>query len=429
MCGQYADASGRSIRGKKAPFVTYGHSKDHRPDLKQLLFILTTSADGGVPVQFRCEAGNASDARTHEETLDALCKATGRRDFLYVADSKLCSRDPMNHIDQAGGRFVCVMPRSRKEDAEFRAWIQKKPPDWQLVYDRPNPRRRKGPRDRWWTFRAELPSREGWTVVWVHSALAALHQEHVRHDRLARAKEDLAALAERLAGPRPRLRAKAEIVEHVEALLKKHHVDRYLKVELVQAEDHSFQQDGPGRPGPKTRYVRKTRKFWRLTWKLDEDAIAYDRKSDWMYPLLTNDRKLTDAEVLDAHKRQPMIEKRFAQAKTIHEVAPVLLKNEGRVEALFFLHFLALLVAALLERELRRAMKRDDILELPLYAEERTSEKPTAEQIFRLFSHTERHILLCDGLTVRPFPPQLTELQLRVLNLLDVPMTAFQHVT
>ena len=60
FCGQYRAARGRRIRGKRAPFITYGYSKDHRPDLKQLLFILTTSQDGGVPVQFRCEAGNAS---------------------------------------------------------------------------------------------------------------------------------------------------------------------------------------------------------------------------------------------------------------------------------------------------------------------------------------------------------------------------------
>ena len=55
--GQYAAARGRSVRGRKAPFITYGYSKDHRPDLKQLLFILSTTRDGGVPVQFRCEAG------------------------------------------------------------------------------------------------------------------------------------------------------------------------------------------------------------------------------------------------------------------------------------------------------------------------------------------------------------------------------------
>ena len=60
LTGQYREAKGRSLRGKQAPWITYGFSKDHRPDLKQLLFILTTSADGGVPVQFRC------DARQHQ---------------------------------------------------------------------------------------------------------------------------------------------------------------------------------------------------------------------------------------------------------------------------------------------------------------------------------------------------------------------------
>jgi transposase len=114
-------------------------------------------------------------------------------------------------------------------------------------------------------------------------------------------------------------------------------------------------------------YRRDIRRRWRLHWKLDEDALAYDRKSDGMYPLLTNDRELFPRQVLEAHKRQPTIEKRFEQTKTVHEVAPVLLKNEGRVEALFFLYFLALLAQALLERELRRAMRGAGIRELPLY--------------------------------------------------------------
>jgi transposase len=53
-----------------------------------------------------------------------------------------------------------------------------------------------------------------------------------------------------------------------------------------------------------------------------------------MYPLITNDRGKSPAQVLEAHKGQPMIEKRFEQIKTVHEIAPVLLKNEGRIEAL-----------------------------------------------------------------------------------------------
>ena len=426
--GQYGDASGRALRGKRAPFITYGYSKDHRPDLKQLLFILTTSEDGGVPVQFRCEAGNESDSRTHEETWDALCRAVGHKDFLYVADSKLCNRDAMNHIDGHGGRFVCVMPRSRGEDAEFRKWLQTNEPAWEPARNLPNPRRRRGPRDRWWAFRPELPSREGWPVIWVHSALLALRQEHTRRERLARATQELHDLNAKLIGPRPRRRSRKEIQERVAAILRKRKVVRYLVVTTVQDEEHLFRQTGPGRPGPNTRFVRKTRKFWRLTWELDDKAIAYDRKSDGMYPLLTNDRELTNRQALDAHKRQPTIEKRFEQIKTVFELAPVLLKNEGRVEALFFVYFLALLVQSLIERELRRAMQREGLPNLPLYPEERTTQRPTAEQVLRLFTLAQRHVLCRDNKDVRVFEPELTDLQQQVLALLKVPETAYSRL-
>ena len=428
FCGQYPNAVGRSLRGKRAPYITRGNSKDHRPDLKQLLFILTTSRDGAVPMQFRCEAGNKNDDRTHQETWTALCEATGRKDFLYVADCKLCNREALDHIDQNGGRLVCVIPRSRLEDKEFRKWIQDHTPSWELVRDRPNPRRRKGLRDRWWTFRYPTPSREGWPVVWIRSSIAAICQEQTRREQIAKAEEELKDLAERLSGPRPRLRIRKEIEERLENLLSRHRVARYIKVELIQDEEHSYSQESRGRPGPNTRYKRKTRRFWRLTWKLDEAAIDYDRKSDGMYPLLTNDRSLTNAQVFDAHKRQPEIERRFEQAKTVLEIAPVLLKNEGRIEALFFLYFLALLIQALIERQLRLEMKAENIVSLPIYPEERHSRRPTADQVFRLFSHLSRHELRCEGQLVRHFEPELTDLQCMVLRLLKIRKEVYSKI-
>lgn len=87
FCGQYRNAAARRAGGRSAPLIVYGYSKDHRPDLKQLLFILTTSADGGVPVQFRAAAGNTSDSITHIESWETLKAIAGRADFLYVADS------------------------------------------------------------------------------------------------------------------------------------------------------------------------------------------------------------------------------------------------------------------------------------------------------------------------------------------------------
>jgi len=427
FCGQYRQASGRSIRGKKGPFITYGHSKDHRSDLKQLLLVLTTTRDGGVPVQFRCEAGNQDDPGTHEKTWDALCRATGRPDFLYVADSKLCCREVMNHIDRGRGRFVCVLPRTRLEDGEFRQWLQDHEPKWERVWDRPHPRRLHGPRDRWWVWRHPLPSAEGWPVTWVYSSLLALHQERVRRERLARADQDLHDLNVRLTGPRPRKHARKDVYEEVQAVLERNKVQRYLSVRVVQDEEHCFRQASPGRPGAKTCYVRKTRSFFRLEWDIDEKALAYDRKSDGMYPLLSNDRGLSSRQVLEAHKRQPTIEKRFEQPKTVFEIAPALLKNEDRVEALFFVHFLALLLQSLIERELRLAMDREGIEALPLYPEERENHRPTAEQVFRLFSLAQRNVLHHDGSAVRVFMPELTPLQRQILALLRVPDRVYQQ--
>jgi transposase len=425
FCGQYRGAKGRRIRGKLAPVITYGYSKDHRPDLKQLLFIMTTSRDGSVPVQFRCEAGNRNDSRTHEETWDALCKVSGDPGFLYVADSKLCSQEALDYIDAKGGRLVCVIPKSRHEDGEFRHWIQTHEPNWELVWDRPNPSRKGGPRDRWWVHRHYLPSLEGWPVIWVQSALLRLRQDRRRRERIDIATEKLEKLNEKLAGPRPRKRKPKEIFDSVEEILKSHKVSRYITVNLVEEEEHSYRQSTPGRPTPKTRYIRKTRKYYRLAWELDEGAIDYDRKSDGMYPLLTNDRELTPAQVLEAHKNQPSIEKRFEQTKTVFEIAPVLLKNEGRVEALFYLYFIALVVQSLIEREIRLSMERQDIEALPLYPEERENKRPTCEQIFRLFSLAERQILMHQGETVRIFDPDLTQLQRQVLELLGVRNNAY----
>src|SRR5579883_2531382 len=47
--GQYVEANGKPVRGISTHRITYGVNKDFRPDLKQLLFILTTTADGAVP--------------------------------------------------------------------------------------------------------------------------------------------------------------------------------------------------------------------------------------------------------------------------------------------------------------------------------------------------------------------------------------------
>ncbi len=243
---------------------------------------------------------------------------------------------------------------------------------------------------------------------------------------LKAATEELQDLRLRLAGAKARLRGAAEIDLQVATILERHHVARYLVVKRIVREEHQYRQARRGRPGPDTAYRKITKRRFDIEWSTNAQAVAYDCKSDGMYPLITNDRNLEPALVLQAHKGQPMIEKRFEQLKTVLQIAPVFLKNEGRIEALFTLYFLALLVQALIERELRLAMKRQAIEQLPLYPEQRQCVHPTTEQVLRLFSLTQRHTLIDGDSPVQIFDAQLTELQRQVLRLLGVPLLAYR---
>jgi len=427
FCGRYGAAQGRSIRGRRAAHITYGYSKDHRPDLKQLLFILTTTDDGHVPVAFRCEGGNTADVTTHKETWDELRALAGRSDFLYVADSKLCSAETLEYIARQGGRFLTVLPRSRREDTSFRRWILAHEVPWETVRNRKGPRGSRGPRDIWRVWRSDLPSLEGWPVTWVYSSLLAGKQSHKRQERIDRAKHELAKLSATLASPRTRIKKRSVVHERLKDILTQLDVTRYLRVKVGQEEIHTFRQKGPGRPGPDTAYRRITKKRFTLAWTVQTDLVERDHVHDGMFPLLSNDRSLTPAEVFHHYKRQPKLEARFRQLKDPMAIAPVFLKNEARIEALFFLYAVSLLVQALLEREVRQAMKREDVASLPLYPEERPSRFPTATQLLRLFGPLQRHEILSGDASIKTIHPDLSDLQKEVLRLLGVPANRYRR--
>jgi transposase len=166
--GDYESADReRTLRGRLRPAVTWGYNKDHRPDLKQLLYILTVTRDGAVPVQFRVQSGNTTDDRSHRATWDLLCKLTGRRDFLYVADRKLATAENMAYIHRHGGRFVSVLPRTRGEDAAFRAEILRGRVHWRRIHDKYDDEGELV--DRFSIHEPEVTSVEGYRLIWYHS--------------------------------------------------------------------------------------------------------------------------------------------------------------------------------------------------------------------------------------------------------------------
>lgn len=392
FAGAYHDADGHTRAGKPTPAITRGHSKDHRPDLKQLVWSLTVTADGAVPICHRVADGNTNDDVLHIPTWDQLAAMLGRPGFLYVADCKLCSREAMSHIHRHGGRFLTVLPASRKEDSVFRDWIVTHDPGWTEATRRPA-RRHGDPDDIWWTTTPPAPSAEGYRIVWVKSSAKRDRDAETRRDHIAHGITALDDLNHRLASPKTRIKTVLAVEQAATAALDKAGATRWIGVTITQHTTETLRQEKRGRPSKNTRYRKTTRTHHHINFTIREDLIDHDAASDGCWPLITNDHTLTNAELLAAYKWQPNLEKRHAQLKGTQLVAPVFLHDPARIEGLLCCHFIAMLVQALIERQIRTAMTEHGITQLLIYPEDRGTPAPTAARTLDVFTGLARHHL------------------------------------
>ena len=180
----------------------------------------------------------------------------------------------------------------------------------------------------------------------------------------------------------------------------------------------------PGATRPawkKTRYIREEKLRFSLKHRIELERLDEEARSDGVFPLVSNDPAMTQRDLLLAYKQQPVIERRFEHLKTDFVVAPVYLKEVSRIQALLCVYFFVLLVEALLERELRRAMEREGIESLPLYSEGRACRRPTARKVIELFEDVQRHSLRAGKRPPEVFSTDLTRLQRRILRMLGIP--------
>jgi transposase len=417
--GAYADAAQEEKRGQQTRMaITWGYNKDHRPDLKQLLYILTVAKDGAVPLYFQVASGNVADDKTHIATWDLLCRLTGRRDFLYVADCKLATRENMAYIHQHQGRFLTVLPRTRSEDRVFRDLLRSGQVQWRPIHDKRNDQGEIV--DQYSVCVPATLSDEGYRLVWYHSTLKAQCDAHARYQQVERALIELAELRQKLSSPRTRYRQSAKVAQAVQEILQARGVERWIVTEIKEQTEEKFHQDRRGRPNDQTRYVKETSTRFELAYRIDNEQLAAETCGDGVFPLISNDDSLPELEMLLAYKRQPSLEKRFSHLKTDFEVAPVYLKEVSRIQALLCVYFLALLTESLLERELRRAMDRETIESLPLYPEGRKCRRPTARRLIDLFDDVQRHSLRAGRRPPVVFTTQLSKLQRLLLRLLGM---------
>jgi transposase len=417
FCGDYTDQK-PAEEADRPPRITFGYNKDHRPDLKQLLYSITISADGAVPVHCKTYDGNTTDDSVHQETWTFLRQIIGHADFLYVADSKLCTRPNMGFIAGKQGRFLTVMPATRAEDGWFKDYLQEHPLEWLEVHREPNPRRRDGPDVVYHGVESPQRSSEGYRVLWYRSSQKEEQDRQSRRERLDRAHARLNALQ---APGRRVIRQANDAQQAAQDIIEEEHVQRWLRFRVEREVEEEYQQVGPGRPGPTTEYRRVEHSRYRIHFEEDGEALAREGRCDGLFPLMSNDEKLSVTEALHKYKYQPFVEKRHEQLKSVFGVAPMWLKNPGRVESILWLYYVVELVQALLEREVRRQMEEAEVDSLALYPERRHSEAPTAQLVINALEGHRRHRLLDEqGHELRRFYDELPDAAQEVLELLGV---------
>ena len=188
------------------------------------------------------------------------------------------------------------------------------------------------PRDVLSAYEDHLPSLDGHRVVWIHSTAKTRRDAHRHHQAIARAIPAIDALNSQLASPRCRI--KTAVIAESEAREAIAEVDatRWISIQVEADTFESFRQAKRSRPGPNTAYIKIARTTLRIRLAVDETQVAHDAPSDGMWPLITNYRQMTPAELFDAYRWQPNLEKRHAQLKGTQLVAPMWLRDPARIE-------------------------------------------------------------------------------------------------
>lgn len=259
----------------------------------------------------------------------------------------------------------------------------------------------------------------------MHSSSKAARDAAARAGRIEAGLAALDALAARLAGPKTRLKTRVTVEEAATAALAAAGATRWVGFTISETSAVTFRQERRGRPGDQTRYRRTEKPVFTISAAIRAEEVTYDAATDGCFPLITNDIAMSPADVLAAYRYQPNLERRHHMLKGPQEVAPVYLQTAHRIEALLLCHFLAMLVEALIEREIRTAMKSAGLSGIPLYPELRDCPGPSAPRILEIFHDVQRHHLTSEGEVVQTFEPQLTPLQQQVLELLHVPASVY----
>jgi transposase len=411
---------------QEVPFrITYGYSKDKRPDLKQFVFS-TLCVDRAVPLWGKPEDGNASDKTVNNTLLSNIATFLAQHGvapgaYIYVADAALVTEDNLAALGDT--LFITRLPATYNECGRLIAEAVAHN-TWDevgiLAHTKPTQHR---PVTSYKAYEGEgTLYGTAYRAVVIHSSA----QDKRRQQRLARAIQTSYSTLQTATRPGEQqeycCRADAEA-----AAAKLRAVPAaYHRVDVTVEERPVY---GRGRPSPhKPRPIKALRYRLKTTISPQTERIVRMEEEAGCFVLLTNVPTVGDlahsaCDILTGYKDQHGTEQNYGFLKDPVIVNSLFLKKPERIEALGLILLLALLIWRLMERAMRTHVETTST-PLPGW-DKKATERPTSFMMVTKFAGV---IVLQLG-DHRQLARPLSVVQQHYLRALDVPAACFTDLT
>jgi len=300
------------------PLAQRGHSRDHRPDCKQVCLALVVTREG-MPLGYEVFAGNRTDVTTVEEIVEAVEARYGVAQRIWVMDRGMTSEDNLAWLRETGRRYLVGTPKS-----ELRKWARAiaDARDWQAVRDGIEAKQCVGP--------------DGVETFVLIRSVERREKERAMHERFARRIEErLTRLGHRL--------------EHARRSLDVHRLERQVGRLLER------NQRAAGRYVIEFVSDPTLRAGVRLQWTARPEWDDWARWSEGCYVLRTNVTAWSPDELWRTYIQLTDAEAAFRIQKSELAIRPVWHQRQDRVQAHILVCFLAYVLWKTLEQWQGRA--------------------------------------------------------------------------
>ena len=282
-----------------------GHSRDHRPDCKQVCIGLVVTREG-LPVAYEVFDGNRHDSTTLVGIIESMEKKHGKANRIWVLDRGMVSQDNLQFLRDQDGYYIVGTPKATLKSFEKDLLEQ----DWTQVEEGIEVKLRPGP--------------DGDETFILCRSTARREKEKAMHERFEkRIEEGLQSLERRLdkAKKKPN---RSQVERQIGRLLGRNS----RAAGLFDIKVSEIKRDGVG-------------EFLKVTWNKKKEWREWAQLSEGCYLLRTNLVGWSPEDLWKTYIQLTQAESAFRTQKSELNLRPIWHHKEDRVQAHILFSFLA----------------------------------------------------------------------------------------